>query len=107
MPNEEKVPNKPNWANTQLAVVDRSGYTISANDPRWEIRAQGKLFWTALVREKAYADLFAAAPDLYEALDLLMSEEGVDDAYYCDSDTNFMCPTCKARAALKKARGEA
>ena len=62
------------------------------------------------VRQKANADLFAAAPDLLEACTRLLSEITTDDArrYHCQryGESHWMQSVDAARAAIAKAKGE-
>ena len=53
---------------------------------------------------QANAQLIAAAPDLYEALE--MAAEALDKFSVGDDDLVTEAPILAARAALKKARGE-
>lgn len=73
-------------------------------DDAESIEAYGGHLVCESVKWDANAQLIAAAPDLYEALDYLVScTQLADDADWSEGDD----PLSAARAALAKARGEA
>jgi hypothetical protein len=86
------------WTWGPWKKVDRSAYNQNANDPKWEIdQVSGdESFWVALAINEANANLLAAAPDLYAALEEIVA---LTDRKHNAWD--------EARAALAKARGEA
>ncbi len=55
---------------------------------------------------EANAALFAAAPDLYEALVNLLAIQDCTEDCWCIESRPVKCEACAARAALAKARGE-
>ena len=67
----------------------------------------GTPVWDAFNAEStANAKLISAAPDLYEALELLLATPEIADADPRDKDEETQIAERKARAALRKARGE-
>lgn len=91
----------PGFTKGPWSIAD-SSYDRSPGDegPRWDVHIPHAQT-IANVREEADAHLIASAPDLYEALDEIISYSGgadsaLDDEYVME----------RAHAALAKARGE-
>lgn len=100
----------------RLSEVDQFGdYTIQPPDDELAIAAVVNGSFRELSRQRwiteANAALIAAAPDMYEALELLLQHEPVREDFQSapKGDMQFKAAIedfAKARAALSKARGE-
>jgi hypothetical protein len=91
---------KNSWTPGPWRTESRGGsYPVSVVSSDRPDKIVGPFCGGSTPEDTANAHLIAAAPDLYEALDALVSPR--------HGHSNLCkCPWCNARAALAKARGE-
>ena len=96
--------NETNWTPGPWRVINNGPHWNNQRITNWEIAYSQD---GELVAEHVYAEadayLMAAAPELFDALDGLLSE--LDSTPEIDL-SSWGVSTAKARAALTKARGE-
>lgn len=95
------------WLVTEIDdddLSEQSSTMIAAGDT--VIACVGPSVHTLLGIDKNNAHLIAAAPELLEALQLLMAEQTGGNKSCGHNGFTCMCPYDKARAAIAKALGE-
>ena len=76
-----------------------------ANGSRVEIKTHKHVTFVMMAQNKDDANLASSAPDLLEALELIM-EQSFGNVKSCGHDKQCSCGYDKARQAIKKAGGE-
>lgn len=88
---------------TELGAKNAEGTKASSSDG-WHI-ADCDMGGLCLEEVRANAHLIAAAPELYEALDMVMRDKA--PSYHdCIDDGEPECAWCIAKSALAKAKGD-